>query len=127
MDRARQRLKDDEALVARLTGEAGRGTEDRTPSLEGDLELARAQGELDRDALDDAEQDLIRAGGDPQARIRRLVQEHEAASHEEIGRAASAGPASAAAASPSFRPAAPRPPSPVPLAPGLGRARSLLR
>ena len=105
VDRTEQRLKDDEARVARLTVEAGRVGDSRKQALEADLELARAQVELDRDALDDAGQDLIRAGGDPQAQIRRLVQEHEAASHDESGHPASAGPASAGASFPSPGPA----------------------
>jgi len=109
IDRTEQRLKDDEARVARLTVEAGRVADSRKQALEADLELARAQVELDRDALDDAGQDLIRAGGDPQAQIRRLVQEHEAASHDESGHPASAGPASAGASSPSSGAAGPGP------------------
>jgi len=109
VDRTQQRLKDDEARVARLTVETGRVAGARKQALEGDLELARAQVELDQDALDDAGQDLIRAGGDPQAQIRRLVQEHEAAAHDESGHPASAGPASAGTASPSLGPGGPGP------------------
>ena len=37
-----------------------------------------AQQELDQDEVDDAKQDLIRAGGDPQDRIQAMVNEHEA-------------------------------------------------
>src|SRR4029077_17978843 len=44
------------------------------------LDLAKAQLELDQDEVDDAKQDLIRAGGDPQSRIQAMVDEHEAAS-----------------------------------------------
>jgi len=43
--------------------------------------VAKAQLELDQDEVDDAKQDLIRAGGDPQGRIQTMVEEHEAASH----------------------------------------------
>src|SRR2546425_591654 len=91
--------------VARLAVEAGRVSSVRKQALEGDLELARAQVELDRDELDDAGQDLIRAGGDPQAQIRRLVQEHEAATHGESGHPASSGPATVGTAMPSLGPA----------------------
>src|SRR5437899_2028736 len=42
IDKAQQRLKDDEARVARLTAEAGRVTGGREPALEADLERARA-------------------------------------------------------------------------------------
>ena len=44
------------------------------------LELAKAQLALDQDEVDDARQDLQRAGGDPQGRIQSIVAEHEAAS-----------------------------------------------
>jgi small-conductance mechanosensitive channel len=108
-DRAQQRLKDDEARVARLDAQAGKAAGTRKQALDGELELARAQVELDQDALDDAAQDLIRAGGDPQARIRLLVQEHEAASHGESGHSASPGPASAGSAPPAPGPAVPEP------------------
>ncbi len=43
-----------------------------------DLDRAQAQLELDQDALDDAQQDLVREGGDKRARLERLLQEHEA-------------------------------------------------
>jgi small-conductance mechanosensitive channel len=42
------------------------------------LEIAQAQLTLDQDELDDAQQDLARAGGDKRARLRRLLDEHEA-------------------------------------------------
>jgi hypothetical protein len=45
------------------------------------LDLAKAQLELCQDELDDAKQDLIRAGGDERGRIQAMVQEHAAASH----------------------------------------------
>lgn len=44
-----------------------------------DLALVKAQLALDQDELDDAQQDLARAGGDPRAAIMRTLQEHEAA------------------------------------------------
>src|SRR5437899_1271858 len=85
---------------ATVAVEVGRVSGVRKQALEGDLELARAQVELDQDELDDAGQDLIRAGGDPQAQIRRLVQEHEAATHGESGHPASSGPATVGTAMP---------------------------
>jgi small-conductance mechanosensitive channel len=42
------------------------------------LEQAQAQLDLDQDELDDAHQDLARAGGDKRAGLQRLLQEHEA-------------------------------------------------
>jgi small-conductance mechanosensitive channel len=45
-----------------------------------ELALARARLELDRDAGDDAQQDLMRAGGDPQGRVQAVLDEHEVSS-----------------------------------------------
>ena len=44
------------------------------------MNLAKAQAELDQDEVDDGKEDLPRAGGDQQARIQSLTQQHEAAS-----------------------------------------------
>jgi small-conductance mechanosensitive channel len=46
------------------------------------LELAKAQLALDQDDLEDAQQDLARAGGDRHATIERAIQEHESAQHK---------------------------------------------
>jgi hypothetical protein len=42
------------------------------------LELANAQLALDQDELDDAQQDLARAGGDERANLQRAQQHHQA-------------------------------------------------
>ena len=65
------RIAGDEARIAKVTQEAA--TEQ--------LELAKAQLALDRDELDDSQEDLARQGGDQHAKLQRLVQEHEAAQH----------------------------------------------
>ena len=65
------RIAGDEARIAKLTQEAASGQ----------LELAKAQLALDRDELDDSQEDLARQGGDQHAKLQRLVQEHEAAQH----------------------------------------------
>jgi small-conductance mechanosensitive channel len=44
----------------------------------GALDQAHAQLDLDQDELDEAQQNLARTGGDKRARLRRLLQEHEA-------------------------------------------------
>src|SRR6266705_3463383 len=58
-----------------------KATGDKKEALGDQLDLAKAELELDRDEVDDAKQDLIRAGGDPEDRIQEMVQEHEAAAH----------------------------------------------
>jgi small-conductance mechanosensitive channel len=70
-----------QAEVARLTATAALANESQKDALGDQLDLAKAQLELCQDEVDDAKQDLIRAGGDVRGRIQAMVQEHEAASH----------------------------------------------
>ena len=55
-------------------------SEGADPTLNDQLDLAKARLELDQDEADDAREDLIHAGGDPQGRLQSMVQEHELAS-----------------------------------------------
>ncbi len=50
-------------------------------SFQQQLEIAQAQLAMDQDELDDAKEDLARAGGDAQGKIQRLLDEHEASQH----------------------------------------------
>ena len=70
----------DQAKVAQLTAEDGKASGSKKDELDDELNLAKAQLELDQDEVDDGKEDLGRAGGDQQARIQALMQEHEAAS-----------------------------------------------
>src|SRR6266702_1818296 len=81
LQKAQRLLKVDQALVAQLTDAAAKATGDKKEVLNDQLDLAKAELELDQDEVDDAKQDLIRAGGDPEDRIQEMVQEHEAAAH----------------------------------------------
>ena len=66
-----------QARIAKLTKEA------ETKAAAADqLALAQAQLALDQDELEDAQQDLVRQGGDPHAKIEQALQEHEAAEHQ---------------------------------------------
>jgi small-conductance mechanosensitive channel len=76
---AEKALEVDDAQVAALTAEDAKARGDKKDALDDELELAKSQQELDQDEVDDAKQDLIRAGGDPQARIQLMVDAHEAA------------------------------------------------
>ena len=79
--KAEKALEADKVLVAQLTAADAKASEVRKDALDDQLEVAKAQQELDQDEVDDAKQDLIRAGGDPKGRIQAMVEEHEAASH----------------------------------------------
>ncbi|MDP9146151.1 MAG: hypothetical protein M3N22_00705 [Acidobacteriota bacterium] len=79
---AQAALDNDKLQIARLTAAEAQAEGEKKIAREDELELAKAQQELDQDEIDDAKQDLIRAGGDPQGRIQAMVQEHEAAMHD---------------------------------------------
>ncbi len=67
--------------VDALTPAESKASGSKKDALDDQLDLAKAQLELAQDEVDDAKQDLIRAGGDPQGRIQTMVEQHEAASH----------------------------------------------
>ena len=81
LQEAEKALEADEARVAKLTAAYEKAGGDQKDSLEDQLDVAKAQQELDQDEVDAAKQDLIRAGGDPKGRIQTMIEEHEAASH----------------------------------------------
>ena len=72
-DRDQPQVRDLTAAVARANATAAQSLNDR-------LNLAKAQAALDQDEVDDAHQDLRRAGGDPQGRMQAMIDEHDAAS-----------------------------------------------
>jgi len=69
----------DQAKVAQLAAEVGKASGRKKDELDNELNLAKAQLELDQDEVDDGKEDLGRAGGDQQGRIQELMQKHEAA------------------------------------------------
>jgi small-conductance mechanosensitive channel len=95
IDSMQRLIADDSARAARLTREGGQGV--AADRVETDRDLINAQLELYRGELADAKDDLIRAGGDPQGRIRQMVADHDSSEH---GTAAAQKAAGAGAASP---------------------------
>ncbi len=81
LQRAQKLVESDKKEIARLTPLVEKAEGDKKDELELALQIARAEEELDQEEVNDAGQELIRAGGDPQARIQRMVDEHEAAGH----------------------------------------------
>jgi small-conductance mechanosensitive channel len=71
-------VKGDKDLITRLTRQLATASDSSKEDLGDQLEVAKAQLELDQDELDDAKEDWARAGGNPQAKIQRLLQQHEA-------------------------------------------------
>ena len=77
---AEDALDADNAQVARLTAEEAKAAGAKKDALGDQLVLATAHQEEHQDEVDDAKEDLARAGGDPNARIEAMVQEHKASS-----------------------------------------------
>lgn len=73
-------LAADDALVERLTAEEAKATGARKDELHDQLVLAQANQQEHQDEVDDAKEDLARAGGDSASRIEAMIQEHKASS-----------------------------------------------
>ncbi|PYT59929.1 MAG: hypothetical protein DMG35_12915 [Acidobacteria bacterium] len=80
LKQAEDALDADNTQVARLTAEEAKATGAKKDALDDQLVLATAHQEEHQDEVDDAKEDLARAGGDPNARIEAMVQEHKASS-----------------------------------------------
>jgi small-conductance mechanosensitive channel len=76
LQQAERALAADQARDSALGKMRASSTESRNDQLN----LVRAQTALDQDDVDDARQDLQRAGGDPQGRMQEVIAEHDAAS-----------------------------------------------
>jgi small-conductance mechanosensitive channel len=87
--------------VNRLGQLLAKAPETDKPRLQQEQQLVSAQLELDKDGLDDAQNDLMRAGGNPVGKIERMREEHEGATHASTNTplASSVAASSAAAAS----------------------------
>jgi len=71
-------IDSDQQRVTRLTDALAQAKETEKDALQDDLDLAQSQLELDKDELDEASQDMLEAGGNPQKRIEAMQQDHEA-------------------------------------------------
>src|SRR5713226_1912327 len=80
LQEAEKALEADKARAAQLNAAHEKAGGARKDLLEDELDVAKAQQELDQDEVDDAKQDLIRSGGDPKSRIQAMIDEHEVAS-----------------------------------------------
>lgn len=88
----------DQDRVNQLKKKLGTSRGTAKDKIQTQLDLAQAQQTLDQDTLDDAHDDLIRAGGDKHATIQRLLEQHEASdAHKETGSTAAITAAAEAA------------------------------
>jgi len=81
LQKAEDALDSDKKRVDALTAADAKASGAKKDALDDQLDLAKAQLELDQDEIDEAKQDLTHAGGDPQGRIQTMLEQHEAASH----------------------------------------------
>jgi len=88
------RVKPEQKQVDRLKELLAKADDSHKPALDETLQLNTATLEVDQEDLDAARQELIRAGGDPRAKIQQLLEQHEALDHETTG-VATAGASSA--------------------------------
>jgi len=74
-------LKADEERTKQLAEQVVKAPEDKREAVELDLIQAEADLDLDQDEVDDAKQDLYRAGGNLVDRIQAMKKEHEELGH----------------------------------------------
>ena len=70
----------DNTLVKRLTDEEAKASGAKKDDLDHQLDLAKAHQDEHQDEVDDAKEDLNRAGGDPDSQIEALREEHKTSS-----------------------------------------------
>jgi small-conductance mechanosensitive channel len=82
-NKRQQAIAEDQANIALLTRKLAAAPPKQKDNVQDQFDVAKAQAELDQDELDDAAEALEQAGGDPQAKIKRLQAQHEASDHEQ--------------------------------------------
>lgn len=76
-------LKEDQESIAQLTGKLAAAPESKKGNLQDQIDVAKAQMDLDQYEVDDASEELEQAGGDSQSKIKRLKAEHDASDQNE--------------------------------------------
>ncbi|MGA8617842.1 MAG: mechanosensitive ion channel domain-containing protein [Candidatus Sulfotelmatobacter sp.] len=85
-------LKEDQDNIARLTRKLATAPDSQKENLQDQIDVAKAQMDLDQDEFDDASEDLEQAGGDLQSKIKRLKAEHDASDHNNTPAASAVNP-----------------------------------
>jgi small-conductance mechanosensitive channel len=81
-------LGGDQQRVSDLTAAIAQAKPAQKDDLQNQLDVAQSQLELDKDELDQANQDLADAGGNPRQQIESMMQEHDAQSKARASAAA---------------------------------------
>jgi hypothetical protein len=87
LQEAQKTLQADQQRAKTLAARQARASGARKETLDDEIALVESQVELDQDEVSDAEQDLIRAGGDPHGRIQQMQQERQATRTVSVGTA----------------------------------------
>jgi small-conductance mechanosensitive channel len=85
-------LDTDQARVQALTEALKKAPEKQRDALQDQLNLAESQADLDKDELEEADQDLTEAGGNQQQQIQAMIQQHEAEMQARAAPAAKTAP-----------------------------------
>ena len=88
---AQATLTDEQSRLDQVRAKLASAKPNEKEGLQEQIDLLEAQEALDEDELEDARQDLIRAGGNPEGMMQRLREEHEAG-HNEAAKAPTASP-----------------------------------
>ena len=102
MEEAEAKVKIAQDRLATLTKQVEAAKGDEKDAVNAQLMLAKAEAELDQDEFNDAKEDLIRAGGNPEGTLQRLLDEHEAADHAGENTATQTAPVTAAQSADNF-------------------------
>jgi hypothetical protein len=68
----------DQQRATQLTDALAHVSPAQKDALQDELDIAQAQVDLDKDEVEEANQDLVAAGGNPQQRLEAMIQEHDA-------------------------------------------------
>ncbi|HXM98466.1 MAG TPA: mechanosensitive ion channel domain-containing protein, partial [Candidatus Dormibacteraeota bacterium] len=80
LEKAQNNQKQEQAEVEQLTAAVERSSGNKKQALQDRLDAVKAELELTDDEVDDASQDLVRAGGDTKWRLEQLAEKHKATS-----------------------------------------------
>ena len=95
LNEAQKVLASDQENVKKLTAQLAAASDAEKPAIQDRLELAQSQVELEQDEVQEANYDLLQAGGNVHQRIQMMQQQHEAA--ERSAAATAPAPVSATA------------------------------
>lgn len=74
-------LKEDQENISLLTRKLAAAPNSQKDNVQDQIDVAKAQMDLEQDEFDDASEELERAGGDTQSKIKRLKAEHDTSDH----------------------------------------------